>query len=161
MMTPASEEELLLLKRELEHFGVDADLLEEGRIMSKKGNYNELFLLTPCVSELLRSIDDVGKDPSYAGLKLGEIVGGRFRSSLEFGSVIHPLAKENTVYLDERSSQLFLFGRDIFKENLPDGISLGRKLVGDLSGNFLGFGIFNGRMLANIIDKGGYLRKYQ
>lgn len=157
-ITLANEEENASLREELEHFGVDQSINEGRNVYSKRGRYVELFLLSDHTSGLLGLIHAY---PDYMGLKVGEIVKGRLRSSLEYGTILYPKATKNSVSLNEKQTQLFLYGRDIFKEGLPNGMQLGRKLVGDEHGRFIGFGIFDGKNLANVIDKGAYLRKYK
>jgi ribosome biogenesis protein Nip4 len=160
MVSHSSKEELNKLYWELEYYGVMGDALGTGAVMSRRGRYVEVFLLGPMVGSLLADLSDISDDPIYMGLKLGEISKGRFRPSLEFGSLFYPIATRNKLVLDGSHAQMFLYGRDIFKENLSSLPTLGRKLVGNEGGGFLGLGIFNGRYLANIIDKGAYLRKY-
>jgi len=154
----ANEKESESLREELDHFGVAQTINESKMVFSKRGKYVELFLLSEHTSGLLKLIHAY---PDYMGLKIGEIVKGKLRSSLEYGTILYQNATKNTVSLNDKQTQLFLYGRDIFKEGLPQGMSLGRKLVGDECGRFIGFGIFNGKNLANVIDKGAYLRKYK
>jgi len=160
MVSRSSEEEKAKLYKELDHYGVPHGALPPGTLMSKRGKYVELYLLGPGTMALLGDLSEVPDDPLYLGLKLGEISKGRFRPSLEFGSLFYKMATKNKISIDGAHAQMFLYGRDIFKENLSHVPSLGRKLVGGAEGFFLGFGIYNGRYLANVIDKGAYLRKY-
>ena len=160
MVSKSNEKEMESILKELDHYGVGHDVIAPDMIFSRRGRFVELFQLDAHTSNLLGHLKDFPFDPVYMGLKLGEVSKGRFRPSLEFGSMIIHRARLNTVALGDDHAQMFLYGRDIFKENLPTGLSLGRKLVGDKDGGFLGYGIFNGRYLANIIDKGAYIRKY-
>ncbi|MHC1605228.1 MAG: NIP7 pre-PUA domain-containing protein [Candidatus Methanofastidiosia archaeon] len=151
-LTPTEKE---LVEKELSYFKTDFSF-DADRTIVLEGMYKEVFLVGEDIMELLPECED---EMIYAGIKLGETK-DRFRSSLEFGTLIFPSAKENRIVLSEKASELFLYGRDIFKENLPKKMPLGRKLVGRETGEFLGFGIYDGRMLNNVIDKGAYLRKY-
>jgi len=153
-----TEHELQKLHAGLDYYMVPDDILPFEDAIVLEGRFREVFLPGELMEEVLGNLHLL---PVYEGIKIGELVKGGFRSSLEFGTIIYPAAQKNTIVLDEKLSQLFLYGRDIFKENLPKGESLGRKLVGSSDGEFLGFAIFNGKLLANIIDKGAYLRKYE
>jgi len=160
MVSTSSEREIQAVFDELDRYEVPHDIISPNDVFSKRGRYIELYQLDKETEKLLDVLKELPFDPVYMGVKLGEIVKGRFRPSLEFGSIISQKAASNKVGLDTEHSQMFLFGRDIFKEHLPQGLSLGRKLVCDEDGEFLGYGIYNGRYLANVIDKGAYLRKY-
>lgn len=150
-------DELDIVTREVAHFGARSPPLEPELLHVRAGTYDEVFLIDAPLDTVLSATDD---DPIYMGLKLGEIVKGRLRVSLEFATMLAPTATEHIVTLDDERSTLFLYGRDIFASNLPQ-LPLGRTIVRSQDGACLGIGIFDGRKLANVVDKGAYLRRYQ
>ncbi|HHN81252.1 MAG TPA: hypothetical protein ENN11_01360 [Methanomicrobia archaeon] len=149
--------ELELVKSEVAHFGAHSPPLEEDMLVVRSGAYREIFLLTGPLAAFVEGCDE---PPLYMGIKLGEVVGERLRVSLEFATMLATSATRHVVALDEIRSTLFLYGRDIFKSHLPV-LPLGRTLVTTSEGALLGIGIYDGRKLANVVDKGAYLRRYQ
>jgi len=149
--------ELELVKSEVAHFGARSPPLEEDMLVVRAGKYREIFLLTGPLAAFLEGCDE---PPLYMGVKLGEVASERLRVSLEFATMLAASATRHVVALDEKRSTLFMYGRDIFKSNLPV-VPLGRTLVTSSEGSLLGIGIYDGRKLANVVDKGAYLRRYE
>lgn len=152
-----NNEEMAHIGNELDYFGVSKDMHKE-EIIVLEGAYTEFFLTGAVMAEHVLAI---GLVPQYAGVKIGELKKGKMRSSLEWGTIIFGQATKNKVDVTGKAASLFLYGHDVFKEHLTLPMPLGRKLVGNGNGEFMGFGIYNGQMLANVIDKGAYLRKYE
>lgn len=158
MLRPLEDAELRHLSASLDHYGCPQDSVERRNLVIREGKYREVFSASPLIRELASATDSV---PVALGMKAGELFKGAFRPSLEFGTVLYPIATKNTVSLAPEHAMRFLYGRDIFREHLEPGMALGRKLVGLHGSGFLGFGIYNGRTLANVVDKGAYLRQFQ
>jgi ribosome biogenesis protein Nip4 len=157
-LRPVTDDEWGQMGAMLSHYGCPPGFLQRETVVIREGRYREAFTASPL---LLSLADALPEPPLSLGMKAGEFSKGSFRPSLELGTVLYPLATENTIALGDEHMMRFLYGRDIFKEHLPPGLTLGRKLVGTQDGEFLGFGIYNGRTLANVIDKGAYLRQFQ
>ena len=158
ILRPPEPAELRHLSATLDHYGCPQDVVERQNLVIREGRYREVFSASPLIRELAYDVDSV---PVALGMKIGELVKGAFRPSLEFGTVLFPLSTKNAVSLAHEHAMRFLYGRDIFREHLDPGMELGRKVVGMENAGFLGFGIYNGRTLANVIDKGAYLRQFQ
>lgn len=142
----------------LAHYGCPLEMLGRSGMRVREGRYREVFAASEHVLDIVSGMGDV---PLCFGMKAGEFSKGSFRPSLELGTLLHAHASANTVALDSTLAAKYLYGRDIFREHLDAGMKLGRKLVGTVDGEFLGFGIYNGRALANIVDKGAYLRQFR
>lgn len=152
-----TDEEWAACAATLSHYGCPPDTLSREALRVREGRYREVFSGSLAV---LAAVDASTCIPLSLGRKEGELRADSFLPSLELGTVLYPVATRNAVALDAPRATLFLYGRDVFREHLPVGLSLGRKLVG-ARGEFLGFGIYNGRTLANIIDKGAYVRQFE
>jgi len=125
------------------------------------------YQIQPELKELMDTVKRNSKrDPSYAGLFLGEEKGKVFSPSLALLDILGH-ASEKWVMVDDKSEWLFLCGRDIFagsviKANVPSGLVL----VVNRNMEVLGYGKITGRIdnldrmfVKNILDKGDYLRR--
>jgi 60S ribosome subunit biogenesis protein NIP7 len=98
------------------------------------------------------------EDIFSVGNVFGEIK-RKFRLSLEGFTLISSHITNNYAIVNEKGEILFLYGRDIFKESVVKVKGSGRIAVFNKSKEFLGIGLWDGRMIKNIKDKGWYLRE--
>lgn len=98
------------------------------------------------------------QDIFSVGNVFGEIK-RKFRLSLEGFTLISPNIINNYAIVNEKAEALFLYGRDIFKESIIEVKGFGRIAVFNKNREFLGIGLFDGKIIKNIKDKGWYLRE--
>ncbi len=153
------KEELEIIKRCLiKDFGVGSEFFEflKRKVVIVSSGRKEVFITNKKVYDILKKIGEV----YIAGLYIGEIKRKKFIPSLELAYILKKYAK-NLIYVNEKSEQLFLYGRDVFREGIIEirGES-GRCIVLNKFGDVLGIGEFRNNIVKNLADRGLYLRKY-
>ncbi len=152
------KEELEIIEKTLkEDFDVDESFfsfLKRKAIIVSSGR-KEVFITNRKVYNVLRKIGEV----YIAGLYIGEIKRKKFIPSLELAYILKKYTKKK-IYVNDKSEQLFLYGRDVFKEGIIKGRVKGKCLVLNRFGDVLGIGDSNNNIVKNIADRGLYLRKY-
>jgi 60S ribosome subunit biogenesis protein NIP7 len=98
------------------------------------------------------------EDIFSVGNVFGEIK-RKFRLSLEGFTLISPHITNNYAIVNEKGETLFLYGRDIFKESIIEVKGSGRIAIFNKNREFLGIGLWDGKIIKNIKDKGWYLRE--
>ncbi len=134
------------MKKILDYYGAEIDLNDYELIEIKK----ELYIVKKDMVPFLRG------EVKAAGLKVknSEI-------SLEFAFKIARYATRNKVIINEKGENLFLYGRDVFRENIIEqDLKKGKKLVLNFKNECLGIGFWNGKILENIKDRGMFLRVF-
>jgi ribosome biogenesis protein Nip4 len=113
-----------------------------------------------------RTLCILRKPPYYAGLTLGEVVGGKFLLGLEGAHLIAPFT-DRWIQVNERAEQLVLYGRDVFSKSvIGAGTELkkgDRCLILNPQGETIAIGEIRGDgekiRSTNLLDRGWYLRK--
>jgi len=132
------------MKKILNYYGVKMDLGEYKLVKIKKEFYLLRKEMIPFLNEYTRA----------AGIKIKDS-----EISLEFAFKIAKHAKKNLITVNEIGEKLFLYGRDVFKENIIKGdLKKGKKLVLNSHNECLGIGFWDGKILRNIRDRGMFLR---
>ncbi len=111
-------------------------------------------------SDIKKKISSIPREAEFAGRLIGKDVRGRFSPSLS--SIERAASSDDArkVSLDRRSSWLFLCGRDIFSSSLKGGEpEKGYVFIMNENRENLGMGLFDGKMIINISDKGDFLRR--
>ena len=98
------------------------------------------------------------EDIFSVGNVFGEIK-RKFRLSLEGFTLISPHITNNYAIVNEKGETLFLYGRDIFKESIIEVKGSGRIAIFNKNREVLGIGLWDGKIIKNIKDKGWYLRE--
>ena len=113
--------------------------------------------------ELKALKNKIDLEPFSAGLPIGELKDNKFVPSL---ALLDTLCKysDNKVYLNKKGQEMFLYGRDVFEENIIKGSKKdGVVLVQNENDENLGYGELiiksKKKLLKNILDKGDYLRR--
>jgi ribosome biogenesis protein Nip4 len=117
---------------------------------------NRFYLLSKNVSDVKEKIS---RSVISSGLFLGEIVKREFYPSL---ALVDLMSKESDkkIVLDKKAAWLFLCGRDVFDKSIivkkaTDGIVF----VQNQHDENLGIGVFKGKIVMNLLDKGDFLRR--
>ena len=140
-------------------------------ITLQKNDKRQFFLIPANWMKLLEEIDQF--EISSLGLKMGEVVKGRFRFSLQTIDILAKIT-DHKIIVSERGAEAFTYGRSILKEsvlNLQSGLERGsRVLVMNEEGDCLGIGsltIDSNRLdrlskdklvVKNLVDIGAYVR---
>lgn len=151
-----------ILNKFVKQLGAET-VLQGKMIMERNG---EFFLLTP-------NVEEISEENTYwchAGIYLGKIRGKIFNPSFPLLFMIAEKAK-NKVIVDDKSSWLFICGRDIFKQGIIRAAGSRKKgsytLVLNKYGECLGLGRIiknldeasEGAVIRNILDLGDFLRR--
>ncbi|MCA9477794.1 MAG: hypothetical protein KC535_01470 [Nanoarchaeota archaeon] len=111
--------------------------------------------------ELQKEVDSLDEFPISAGLLLGEVEKGQFIPSPNLLNIINEQTKKKII-LNEKSSWLFVCGRDIFMEGVIDNcFEKGPILVLNEQQEVLGVAEKKGKEYKNIYDIGLLLRREQ
>lgn len=132
------------MKKILEYYGAEIDLSDYKLMKIEK----ELYIVKKDMVPFLKG------EVKAAGLKVknSEI-------SLEFAFKIARYATKNKVIINEKGEKLFLYGRDVFKNNIIRGdLKKGKKLTLNSKNECLGIGFWDGKILKNVKDRGMFLR---
>ena len=128
----------------------------QNKLLNRRNGY---FIVDDKLKEKIESMNsDFSSSFFSIGLFAGYEKKGQFYPSLE---LIKIAAKnyEHKVKLDKKSEWLFLCGRDIFQESLPQDIHQGYIIIENEKNEFLGLGYGNRNIILNIIDLGDFLRR--
>ena len=118
------------------------------------------FFIGKELKELKQKID---LEPFSIGTPLGELVNNKFVPSLALLDILCKYS-DSKVVLNKKGQEMFLYGRDVFEDNITKGKDLGGfVLVLNELNECLGYGEIvikkNKKLLLNILDKGDYLRR--
>ncbi len=132
------------MKKILDYYGVKMDLSDYKLMKIEK----ELYIVKKDMVPFLKG------EVKAAGLKVKDS-----EISLEFAFKIARYATKNKVIINERGETLFLYGRDIFRNNIIRGdLKKGKKLTLNSKNECLGIGFWDGKILKNVKDRGMFLR---
>ena len=132
------------MKKLLEYYGAEVDLRDYELIEIDKVLYIVKKNMIPFLKEEVKA----------AGMKVKDS-----EISLEFAFKIAKNATKNKIKVNKKGENLFLYGRDVFEENIIKGDpKKGKKLVLNRENECLGIGFWNGKILKNIKDRGMFLR---
>jgi len=113
--------------------------------------------------ELKALKDKIDLEPFSVGLLIGELKDNKFVPSLALLDILCKYS-DTKVYLNKKGQEMFLYGRDVFEENIIKGSKKdGVVLVQNENDENLGYGELiiksKKKLLKNILDKGDYLRR--
>lgn len=170
----ARDREVGVIKKVLsEMFGTECveDFLKNNIIVVARNKRYEVFLVSTQLYEMFMEIKNVGLEPYSIGLFLGRMYVKknriRYIPSLESSEVLYNISRRNAIMVNEKATQLALYGRNIFWENVirifppihkkyvvvitsaHEPIALGR--IRELN--------HGKKIIEVLIDKGWYLRK--
>ncbi|MCK4247183.1 MAG: hypothetical protein KAX04_01430 [Methanomicrobia archaeon] len=132
------------MKKILDYYGVKMDLSDYKLMKIEK----ELYIVKKDMVPFLKG------EVKAAGLKVKDS-----EISLEFAFKIARYATKNKVIINEKAETLFLYGRDIFRNNIIRGdLKKGKKLTLNSKNECLGIGFWDGKILKNVKDRGMFLR---
>jgi ribosome biogenesis protein Nip4 len=132
------------MKKILDYYGVKMDLSDYKLMKIEK----ELYIVKKDMVPFLKG------EVKAAGLKVKDS-----EISLEFAFKIARYATKNKVIINEKAETLFLYGRDIFRNNIIRGdLKKGKKLTLNSKSECLGIGFWDGKILKNVKDRGMFLR---
>ncbi|MEM0271052.1 MAG: hypothetical protein QW514_00715 [Thermoprotei archaeon] len=126
-------------------------------------SYREVYaFLDPVLVEYAKRIS-AKRNVYFAGIYAGSFRGERFRLSLDFAERLYRLGcLSNTVVVDQKQEQRFLYGRDLEGITPPLGMMAADfVVVVNKAGDVLGLGRYeeSSKRLVNLVDKGWYLRR--
>ncbi|ACX72626.1 Protein of unknown function UPF0113 [Methanocaldococcus vulcanius M7] len=124
------------------------------RLVALEGNWTTVCYTNPSVIKVLKNFNNIFS----VGNIFGEIRKD-FKLSLEGFTIISNGIMNNYAIVNEKAEELFLYGRDVFKNSILEIKGSGRIAVFNKNREFLGIGFFDGKMIKNIKDKGWYLRE--
>ncbi len=140
-------------------FGIDLRRIFPEKIFLISSGRKEIFIVDDFVYKIYNKIN---REIYSIGLYIGEIRGKYFLISLELASIIEPFTN-NKIVVNEKAEQLFLYGRDIFKESIVKEykrFKLGERcLVLNKRHEVLGIGKYERNIVKNLMDRGWYLRR--
>ncbi|ACV23918.1 PUA domain-containing protein [Methanocaldococcus fervens] len=148
--------EVDLIKEELIKY-INKDFVKKfdyENLIALKGKWTTICYANKQTIRNLNKFDEIFS----VGNVFGEIK-RKFRLSLEGFTLISPHIVNNYAVINEKGEVLFLYGRDVFKKSIMEVKGSGRIAVFNKNREFLGIGIFDGKMIKNIKDKGWYLRE--
>ena len=132
------------MKKILDYYGVKMDLSDYRPMKIEK----ELYIVKKDMVPFLKG------EVKAAGLKVKDS-----EISLEFAFKIARYATKNKVIINEKGENLFLYGRDIFRNNIIKGdLKKGKKLTLNSKNECLDIGFWDGKILKNVKDRGMFLR---
>jgi len=125
---------------------------------------NECFLLDKDQKEIIDIIQKEKKImPKHAGTFLGKESKSRFAPSLALLELLSKLSKysDKKAVINEKSSWLFLCGRDVFAKSVISSPESGLVLVQNGRDENLGLGKLEKGMIRimNLMDRGDFLRR--
>lgn len=154
-----NHEEWKILKNFEKEFGIDLRRIFPEKIFLISSGRKEIFIVDDFVYKIYNKIN---REIYSIGLYIGEIRGKYFLISLELASMIEPFTN-NKIVVNEKAEQLFLYGRDIFKESIVKEykrFKLGERcLVLNKRHEVLGIGKYERNIVKNLMDRGWYLRR--
>ena len=154
-----NHEEWKILKNFEKEFGIDLRRIFTEKIFLISSGRKEIFIVDDFVYKIYNKIN---REIYSIGLYIGEIRGKYFLISLELASMIEPFTN-NKIVVNEKAEQLFLYGRDIFKESIVKEykrFKLGERcLVLNKRHEVLGIGKYERNIVKNLMDRGWYLRR--
>ncbi len=154
-----NHEEWKILKNFEKEFGIDLRRIFPEKIFLISSGRKEIFMVDDFVYKIYNKIN---REIYSIGLYIGEIRGKYFLISLELASIIEPFTN-NKIVVNEKAEQLFLYGRDIFKESIVKEykrFKLGERcLVLNKRHEVLGIGKYERNIVKNLMDRGWYLRR--
>ncbi|NPA62883.1 MAG: hypothetical protein GXN95_04955 [Methanococci archaeon] len=151
-----SKREINLISKELERY-IRKNAVKNfkyERLIALEGNWTTVCYTNTSVIKALKNFNNIFS----VGNVFGEIRKD-FKLSLEGFSLISDQIVNNYAVVNEKAEELFLYGRDIFKNSILEINGSGRIAVFNKNREFLGIGFFDGKMIKNIKDKGWYLRE--
>ncbi len=154
-----NNEEWNIIKKFEKEFGINLNEIFKEELFLISSGRKEIFVLD---KELYKIYKRINREIYCLGLFIGEIRGRNFHLSLELASIIEPYTR-NKIIVNDKAEQLFLYGRDIFKESIIKEykkFKLGERcLVLNRRREVLGIGRYEEKIVKNLIDRGWYLRK--
>ena len=151
-MRIVTNEERIIVQEYFLQFAVDVNKVEG--VLVRIGI--KVFLVKKEVLKVARKVAKRGLVPYAAGVEIGTFLKG-FEPSIGAADVIGAYTNAKTV-INEEGEKLFSYGRDVFVQNVVKGKREGMMIVVNERSEVLGIGVFDGKMLKNVIDKGFYLR---
>jgi len=162
----ASPGELRLIARFLSSIGLGEGFLRGGysRVLVlevERGPYREVFLLDTRLADVAEALGAFYS----GGLNLGIIDREGFKPSLHLARILAPLCRGSVIkcsVVNPRGAELFLYGREVFEENIVRWVR-GVSLVVGVDVEPLGWGLGveerGMRVIKPLKDLGWYLRR--
>lgn len=151
-MRIVTREERMVIQEYFLRFAVDVNKMDGVLVRIGK----KVFLVKKEVLKVARELAKQGVVPYAVGTEIGTFL-KEFEPSIGVADVIGMYTNAKTV-INEEGEKLFSYGRDVFVQNVVKGKKEGTRIVVNERKEVLGIGVFDGKMVKNVIDKGFYLR---
>ncbi|PSN95972.1 hypothetical protein B9Q06_03965 [Candidatus Marsarchaeota G2 archaeon ECH_B_2] len=161
ILRPPNPDELRSFNSALE--GCGATLPANYTLLVHELSYREVYVFSDTMVLRVAEQLSVKRNVYFAGIFAGSFRRGRFRLGLDLAEHLYRLGRlSSIVEVNYEEEQRFLYGRDLEgltpRENLSTS---GTVVVVNGAGDVLGLGRYDERSgrLANLVDKGWYLRR--